>query len=431
MSDASEQAVIEVKDLGKRFNLYARPSHRLWQGLFGRWKRWHGEFQALEGVSFAVRRGETVGIVGRNGSGKSTLLQLVCGTLQPTSGTAQVRGRVAALLELGAGFNPEFSGLENVFLNAAMLGLSREQVQARLASIEAFADIGDHIHHPVKTYSSGMFVRLAFAVVAHVDADVLIVDEALAVGDAFFTQKCMRFLRQFKERGGTLLFVSHDAGTVTNLCERAIWLERGRVRASGAAKDVVNQYMAARYVGDVSEAESAADANRLTTGAATPVVGPGLIAEIQQMDPSAGFGNGEAVIESVSLTRANGSGASVLRGGESVRLSIAVRAAVTIERPVFGFYFKDRLGQLVLGDNSDRVQPPPIAAGQSAKAEFNFELPHLNAGDYVVTAALANGDQDTHRMLHWIHEALVFRSDSRVMHGLIGVPTKISITPLS
>ena len=183
------------------------------------------DFYALRDISFDVSRGETVGIIGRNGSGKSTLLQIIAGTLSPSEGQVSVRGRVAALLELGAGFNPDYTGRENAYLNAQLLGLSKSQVDERFEDIAAFADIGEFIDQPVKVYSSGMYVRLAFAVVAHVDADVLIIDEALAVGDAFFTQKCMRFLRSFMSRG-TVLFVSHDTGSVRNLCNRAIWLEK-------------------------------------------------------------------------------------------------------------------------------------------------------------------------------------------------------------
>jgi len=188
-----------------------------------------GEFLALNDVSFEVSRGETVGIIGRNGAGKSTLLQIVCGTLKPTSGFIETHGRIAAMLELGAGFNPEFSGRENIFLNGYIVGLTRQQIEARYDAICGFADIGEFIEQPIKTYSAGMAVRLAFAVMAHVDAQILVIDEALAVGDARFVQKCMRFLREFKERG-TLLFVSHDTIAVSSLCDRAIWLDAGRVK---------------------------------------------------------------------------------------------------------------------------------------------------------------------------------------------------------
>ena len=192
--------MIRVENLSKCYQIYDKPQHRLWQGLFRGRKQFFREFWALKDVSFEVRRGETVGIIGRNGSGKSTLLQMICGTLTPTSGTIDVRGRVGALLELGAGFNPEFTGRENVYMNGSILGLTREEIDARYEDIVAFADIGQFIDQPLKTYSSGMYVRLAFAVIANIEADVLVIDEALAVGDAFFVQKCMRFLRRFLEK---------------------------------------------------------------------------------------------------------------------------------------------------------------------------------------------------------------------------------------
>jgi len=243
----SSDLAIRVRGLSKCYHIYDKPQDRLKQSLWRGRKRFYREFWALRDVSFEVARGETVGIIGRNGSGKSTLLQLLCGTLAPTSGEIEIHGRVAALLELGAGFNPEFTGRENVYMNATLFGLTSSEIDARYDEIAAFADIGDFIDQPVKTYSSGMFVRLAFAVIAHVDADVLVIDEALAVGDVFFTQKCMRFLRRFRENGA-LLFVSHDIGAVTNLCQRALWLQNGECKKQGSAKDISEAYLEAFYL---------------------------------------------------------------------------------------------------------------------------------------------------------------------------------------
>ena len=225
---SSDDLAVSVRGLGKSYQIYDRPADRLKQFVMPRLQRRAGvqvrqyfrEFWALRDVSFEIPRGSTVGIVGRNGSGKSTLLQIICGTLSPTLGSVETNGRIAALLELGSGFNPEFSGRDNVYMNALLLGVDRETVDERFDSIAAFADVGEYLEQPVKTYSSGMFLRLAFAVIAHVDADILIVDEALAVGDAVFTQKCMRFIRRFQENG-TLLFVSHDPSAVQNLCRSA------------------------------------------------------------------------------------------------------------------------------------------------------------------------------------------------------------------
>lgn len=248
------ELAIEVTGLGKYYEIYADPKDRLKQfvlpvldrALGGEPKQYHREFWALRDVSFKVRRGETVGIIGRNGSGKSTLLQLVCGTLTPSSGQVSTTGRIAALLELGSGFNPEFTGRENIMLSGALFGLTAQQMEERYDDIVAFSGIPDFIDQPVKTYSSGMVVRLAFSVIAHVDADILVVDEALSVGDAYFTQKCMRFLRSFMKRG-TLLFCSHDMGAIINLCERAIWLDKGVMRMNGAPKELSQEYLASLF----------------------------------------------------------------------------------------------------------------------------------------------------------------------------------------
>ena len=239
---SSRDSAISIKNISKFFEIYEKPSHRLWQMLYHGRKRFYRPFWALQDISFEVKRGECVGIIGRNGAGKSTLLQIITGTLSPSSGTVECNGRVAALLELGSGFNPEFTGQENVYLNASILGLTKEEIDAKYDDIVAFADIGEFINQPVKSYSSGMAVRLAFAVVAHVDADILIVDEALSVGDAFFTQKCMRFLRQFMEKN-TVLFVSHDTGAVNSLCNAAIMLENGRIKKIGTPKEITEQYL--------------------------------------------------------------------------------------------------------------------------------------------------------------------------------------------
>lgn len=244
----SSDLAISVRGLDKTFPIYDKPIHRLLQMMVpGARERWYREFRALRGIDLDVRRGETVGIVGRNGSGKSTLLQLICGTLSPTHGVVHVRGRVAALLELGAGFNPEFTGRENVFLNGTVLGLNREEIAARFDRIAAFADIGDFIDQPVKTYSSGMYVRLAFAVAINVDPEILVVDEALSVGDEAFQRKCFARIDEIRDAGATVLFVSHSAGTVVDLCDRAILLDHGELLAEGAPKRIVGLYQKLLY----------------------------------------------------------------------------------------------------------------------------------------------------------------------------------------
>ena len=258
---SSGDMAIRVHKLSKCYEIYDRPHDRLKQWFFPALhrligknpsKQYYREFWALRDVSFEVKIGETIGIIGLNGSGKSTLLQLICGILSPTSGTVESKGRIAALLELGSGFNPEFTGRENVYLNGTVLGLSPKEIDAKFDDIAKFADIGEFINQPVKQYSSGMYVRLAFAVMANVDADILVIDEALAVGDMLFSQKCMRFLRKFKNNG-TVFFVSHNSGAVVSLCDRAVWLDRGQVQAIGPAKNVAERYLAKRYKSTVKE----------------------------------------------------------------------------------------------------------------------------------------------------------------------------------
>jgi lipopolysaccharide transport system ATP-binding protein len=236
---------IRVENLSKCYHIYDQPRHRLLQMMFRGHKQFYREFWALKDVSFQVKKGETVGIIGRNGSGKSTLLQMICGTLNPTQGSIQTKGRIAALLELGSGFNPEFSGRENIYTSCALLGLNRQATDARFDDIVAFADIGGFIEQPVKTYSSGMFVRLAFAVNVIASPDIMVVDEALAVGDMNFQAKCMTALTRFQENGGTVLFVSHDVGAVKSLCRQAVYLEHGRVVSKGAAPEVAERYVRA------------------------------------------------------------------------------------------------------------------------------------------------------------------------------------------
>lgn len=439
---AEPAPAISVRGVGKTFRMYERPVHRMWQALLGR-EHGHREFHALRDVSLDVIRGETVGIIGRNGSGKSTLLQIIAGTLEPTVGTCHVEGKVAALLELGSGFNPEFTGRENVYLNGTILGLSRAQIEQRMPRILDFADIGEFVDQPVRSYSSGMAVRLAFAVIAHVDADILIVDEALSVGDAFFAQKCMRFLRDFQKRG-TLLFVSHDAAAVTNLCSRAIWLEEGAVRMQGPAGAVVEAYMAQQHargraeVGDeVVHVGEAAPERWARRGAADPdfrvellrALGVSNRIAVFEFDPEAAgaqFGAGGATIFDVVLLDEGERPASLLGGGEMVCLRISARANRPLASVILGFYIKDRLGQRLFGDNTHLVFRGDEAAleeGETLQASFRFRMPVLPSGSYMVDVAVASGSQDDHTQQHWMQDALEFRAvDETMRHGLVGIP---------
>ena len=434
--DTTEYA-IEVNGLGKCYQIYDKPSDRLKQMLVRGRKQYYKEFWALKDVSFKIKKGETVGIIGRNGSGKSTLLQMICGTLNPTGGEVKVNGRVAALLELGAGFNPEFSGVENVYMAASLYGLSKEEVDQRFDAIATFADIGDHIHQPVKTYSSGMYVRLAFAVIAHVDADILVIDEALAVGDAFFTQKCMRFLRSFME-AGTILFVSHDTTSVRGLCSYAIWLEHGNITQDGAPKEVCNNYLKELYEQHQGKSQVLDNSEEIKISFEeyrdqrdslinlSNLRNDLRIFEFKISDNS--FGTGDAEIFSVNFQDANGKPLSWVVGGEQVSIRIGIRCIRSIIKPIVGFLVNDRLGQPIFGDNTylsyvdDNIE---CYSGQLLWAAFSFTMPRLASGDYSVTVAIASGTQLDHTQHHWIHEAIIIRSESSsVSTGMVGIPIK-------
>ncbi|MGY0557934.1 ABC transporter ATP-binding protein [Lysobacter sp. A421] len=430
-----DDLVVDAVGLGKCYHVYERPSHRLLQSLVGDSRKFYDEFWALRGVDLQIRRGETLGIIGRNGSGKSTLLQLIAGTLAPTEGRIEVRGRIAALLELGSGFNSEFTGRENVFMNAAIHGLTSAEIEARLDSILAFADIGHFIDQPIRSYSSGMVMRLAFAVMVHVDADVLIIDEALAVGDAFFTQKCMRFLREFKERG-TLLFVSHDEASVTGLCDRALWLDGGQVSAAGPSRGVVHAYLesfiASRQDGRIEKVAGGQEVlpSPERHDARRDWVNHSNLRndiEVSLLDPELrGFGEHRARMNSVRLLDEDGRELSWVVGGESVRIEVDIVADAEVSRPIVGFYLKDQLGQLLFGDNtflSTREISMTLQPGESARAVFAFEMPRLKTGDYFFTIGVADGGKEDHSIQHWVHEALLLRSRCESWTiGILGLP---------
>jgi lipopolysaccharide transport system ATP-binding protein len=444
---SSDEIAISVRNLSKCYQIYEQPQDRLKQSLLPRLQRllhrppssYYREFWALKDVSFEVKRGETIGIIGRNGSGKSTLLQMICGTLTPTSGSLETNGRVAALLELGAGFNIEFTGRENVYMNGSVMGLSREEIDERFDAIAAFADIGEFIDQPVKTYSSGMYVRLAFAVIAHVDADILVIDEALAVGDAFFVQKCMRFLRGFMKHG-TILFVSHDTGAVINLCNHAIWLNKGEITLAGSPKEVAEHYLVALYeaqqgpsaigsmvlekVSDRSEQEPRD--MRLDFINTTSLRNDIELFEFRSDAPS--FGKAQVVIISVILADRDGIPLSWVVGGKDVCLMIRCLAKVGLYSPIIGFFVKDRLGQNLFGDNTFityRSISLVISADQTFEARFGFRMPILPVGDYSIDVAIAEGTQQDHVQHHWLRDALLFRShSSSVCTGLVGIPMR-------
>jgi lipopolysaccharide transport system ATP-binding protein len=435
---------IRVTNLSKCYQIYDKPQDRLKQSIVPRLqrlcgrtpKKYYREFCALQNVSFEVNKGETVGIMGRNGSGKSTLLQMICGTLNPTIGNIKTNGRIAALLELGSGFNSEFTGRENVYMNASVLGLSNKEIDARFNDIVAFADIGDFIEQPVKTYSSGMLVRLAFAVMVHVDADILIIDEALAVGDAFFIHKCMRYLRNFMKTG-TVLFASHDTGSIRSLCNYAFWLEKGQVMQEGAPNEVCELYLEAFYEAQQGKSSTTKLRAFKKIDDSLPFIDQRLEfinasnlrndLQIFKFDPdSASFGKGSAQIHDVRLLDGNEHPLAWVVGGEKVTLRINAYVYQDLDSPIIGFYVNDRLGQNLFGDNTFltyRKHRVCCQAGKELQADFVFYMPLLPFGEYSVTVAIANGTQDIHEQHHWIHDAVLFKSESSsVASGLIGIP---------
>ncbi|WP_283193764.1 ABC transporter ATP-binding protein [Rhizobium sp. AN80A] len=402
-------------------------------------RRYFREFHALSDVSFEVHRGASFAVIGKNGAGKSTLLQLITGTLQPTSGTIEVNGKVAAVLELGAGFNTEFSGRENIELYCNLLLMPPELIKTRFDAIVDFSELHAFIDQPLKTYSSGMIARLAFSVIAHVDADILIIDEALSVGDAAFSQKCMRFLREFKKRG-SIFFVSHDLSAVKSFCDSAVWLEHGRVRALGDSSRVCDAYLAEVYPSEplqdnvgrtVKSHRSSPKAKSRFAQPSTPVAtaidrGALEIAGFNFNSSSSHFGNGDAEISSVHLIDLEGRALDFCEGQSIVQVVIETTAKAPIRSPIVGFFVKDRLGQPLFGGNTYRTYEgcaPAIEAGEMFETIFQFQLPTLMVGDYAITAAVADGTLEAHVQLHWMHDAALFKvTDSSLDGVLVGIP---------
>lgn len=441
---SSSDIAISVDGISKRFEIYDAPRDQLKQFILPKLQRMSGlnpkqyfrEFWALKDLSFQIERGETIGIIGRNGSGKSTLLQILCGTLSPTSGIVGINGRVAALLELGAGFNPEFTGRENIYMNASVLGLSKEDIDVKFDDIVAFADIGDFIDQPVKIYSSGMYVRLAFSVIAHVDADVLIIDEALAVGDALFTQKCMSFLRSFMKTG-TVLFVSHDIPSIKNLCTRALWLENGQLIKDGYPKDVCDLYYKHTLQGiygdeikldtlSSNNLEEVTEQVEITSEEALVIDYESKITIVDNTSMATGWKTGAAEVISISIEHINNKTNNIFEGGEQVRIIMKAKCHSTLTSPILGFIVKDRLGQELFGENTipfTKDYPLTAMPGQELLAEFVFKLPMLQDGQYVVMTSLANGDSYNHIQHHYVHDAIIINvHSSQIRFGIVGVP---------
>lgn len=408
----SSEIAIRATSLSKCYQIYDQPRHRLLQMLFRGRRQYFREFWALRDLSFEIQRGETVGIIGRNGSGKSTLLQMLCGTLSPTSGDVEVNGRVAALLELGAGFNPEFTGRENVYMNAAILGLTREQVESSFSAIEDFAEIGSFMDQPVKTYSSGMYVRLAFSVAVHTRPNVLIVDEALSVGDARFQAKCLKRIKEMKEDGVSILFVSHDIGAVRSLCDRAIWLDAGRVRLQGPVFPVTAEYTEYVYADtlDATPQPAAGDESKRDE----QVHDSGRFSA--KAKPINHWGTHLGTILSAGIHDADGKRKSVFTDRELLQVKIRFRALPKLKRSSLGvsFSFKDLAGtDLIVGSTWD--DKTILFPSDEEIFDVCFQLENcLNTGEYLLVVAVEDRSASTIQYFEYIEGAQYFSS---VFHG--------------
>jgi lipopolysaccharide transport system ATP-binding protein len=373
---------IEARDLTKTYYLYDSPVDRLKETFHPFRKSYHRSFDAVKGVSFTICKGESFGIIGRNGSGKSTLLQMICGILQPTSGSVDVRGRVAALLELGAGFNPEFSGRENVYLNGAILGFSRKEIDGLYDDIVAFADIGDFVEQPVKTYSSGMYVRLAFAVQACVEPEILVVDEALSVGDVFFQQKCLGRMRQLRENGTTLIFVSHDMGIVRELCESSIYLQRGQLIYCGPSYKAVQ-----RYYNEDHRPESVPGSENSESSSETS---SSFSNEIWRQAPSARPVNADAEILYVTMNDGDGLPSMKGRIGETLVFKMYYR--VNTSGPLHAsISIKNRFDNLIAcnGTYLNDLEPQILPEGSDGLVVFKLTC-DMEAGLYTIHFSLSS-----------------------------------------
>lgn len=444
-TDEDYETVVSLKGVSKCFRRYEHPIDRLKEILAENRPKGQ-EFWALNDINLKVHRGETLGFIGQNGSGKSTVLQIIAGTLQPTQGSVSVKGRVSALLELGSGFNPDFTGRQNVLFNGRILGLTQKEIEAKFDEIAAFAGIGDFIEQPVKTYSSGMFVRLAFSVAVHVDPEVLIVDEALSVGDGVFVHRCMAKIKEFQDRGGTILFVSHDIGAVTRLCSRVAWINEGRLQSVGDPAEIVREYQAwmydqinASYQRDYPSQEECLKLNSKSAlslrseGQSPPerssesseINNPFTQKPYQNFREVKRFGTGRAEIVEFNVLDSIGNKSNFAHPGDEVCLVIKSIAFDQIDRPIVGVMIYDRLRTEIAGFNTYQLKTDvsAISEGTALEVRFQFPWPELKGGNYTLEAAFAEGSQDSHEMLDWLQCPLsLFSGETDVTFGMIRIP---------
>lgn len=405
------EVAIRVDDVSKLYKLYDKPSDRLKESLGLTRKKLYKEHYALHNVSFDVKRGETVGIIGTNGSGKSTILKIITGVLNPSGGHVEIDGRISALLELGAGFNMEYTGIENIYLNGTMIGFSREEIDAKMQDILDFADIGDFVHQPVKTYSSGMFVRLAFAVAINIDPEILIVDEALSVGDVFFQAKCYKKFEDFKKMGKTILFVSHDLGSISKYCDRVVLLNRGKKLAEGTPKEMVSMYK--RIMVNQDKAEEIAahqmDMSSLEEDDEKEIkeaACEGQWKNHYNLNPDVDeYGNGAAEIEDFAIIDENGNYTNAIVKGTRFRLKSKVKFKQDVHDPIFTYTFKNIQGVAITGTNTmyEKKDVPLAKEGETYVATFEQDM-FLQGGEYLLSMSCTGYRDGEFQVYHRLYD---------------------------
>ena len=422
------ERIIKVEHLYKKYHLYTQKIDRLKEVLDPTHKKRHSDFYALQDISFDVKRGETVGIIGTNGSGKSTLLKILTGVVTPTKGDIVINGKISALLELGAGFNPEYTGIENIYLNGTMMGYSRKEMDNKKEAIIEFADIGDFIKQPVKNYSSGMFARLAFAVAINVEPDILIVDEALSVGDVFFQNKCFRKFDELKKKGVTILFVSHDIESVKQMCQRVLWIERGIQQMFGASKEVCNSY-ATSILGKNNLVAKTDDKieKKYTVGNLELTDFPGI-----QSYGNESILSQDVVVRAFYFENEYGQACYSLKGGEKYRVAIVFESKRTMNNVLVGFVLQNKKGQILINTNTLVTGEEGVFSVQENslnRVEFEFILPYLSSNEYILDCAVAQGTTvNESKMLTWLYGALrVFIENPLGNLGILDIEARVSV----
>lgn len=407
---------IKVENIKKIYKLYEKPLDRIKESLNPFGKKYHDDFYALNDVSFEINQGETIGIIGQNGSGKSTLLKILSGVLTPSSGSVNIRGRISALLELGTGFNPELTGVENIYLSGTIMGFNRVQMNERIDRILSFADIGDFINQPVKMYSSGMFARLAFAVAINIDPDILIIDEALSVGDAFFQNKCFHKIEEFKESEKTIIFVSHDISSIKQLCSRVMWLDRGEIRAFGDKESVSAQYLNEQIKNLNNLANQTTVSKKEAVKTRQPVQSENDCNKFPQIKNEAipAGGTGEAEILSFFIKNQEGDIVTTLEVDKKYSFHFVARFKESVANVIFGFIMENNKGIHVLGiNNALYSQTMDFAdANKIYEAIYEIQMPKIAKGIYLISPAIASGTQKDHVMLTWYHNLLSVNVDN-------------------